>query len=136
MNSWFWHAADIFFVILHTCLILFNIGGWLWKKTRRWNLALLLLTGASWSLLGLFYGMGYCPLTDWHFQVLEKLGHTNLPSSYILYLYQRLTGLYMNPATVDKITLIVYLVALILSIYFNFRHNWLKKHPENQTRLR
>ncbi len=128
MATWFWHIADIFFVILHTSLIIFNVFGWIWRKTRRCNLYLLLLTGASWTLLGIFYGLGYCPLTDWHFSVLAEIGKTSLPNSYILYLYNRLTGLYMDPATVNKLTLIVYLAALALSLYFNF----LRKPQKNQ----
>ena len=62
------HLADIFFVVFHTALILFNMAGWIWKKTRLANLITLLLTGSSWLVLGLIVGsLGYCPLTDWHF---------------------------------------------------------------------
>jgi hypothetical protein len=65
---------DVFFLVFHASLILFNLFGWMFRKTRVWNLVTLLLTGLSWTLLGIFYGFGYCPFTDWHFQVLEELG--------------------------------------------------------------
>jgi hypothetical protein len=84
------------------------------------------LTGASWLFLGLIYGtLGYCPLTDWHFTVLEKLGKTDLPVSYIKYLFDRLTGLNIRPSLTDKVTLYVFLAALLFSVYFNLR-DWLK----------
>lgn len=119
--------VDIAFILFHTLLILFNCFGWIWKKTRIWNFITLMLTGASWFLLGIFYGFGYCPVTDWHFNILRNLGQHNLPNSYIKYLTDRLTGLDVKPDMVDAITLIVFFVVLLISIYINFLHSWLKK---------
>jgi hypothetical protein len=117
-----WHILDIFFVIFHTSLIFFNLFGWIWKRTRKLNLIVLSLTGASWLFLGLIVGtLGYCPLTDWHFMVLEKLGKTDIPNSYIKYLADRLTGLDFNSAVVDKVTLYTFLAALAFSIFFNLK---------------
>jgi hypothetical protein len=113
---------DIFFVIFHTSLVLFNLFGWLWKRTRRMNLIILILTGASWLFLGLMVGtMGYCPLTDWHFAILEKMGKTDLPNSYIKYLADRLTGLDINASLVDSFTLYCFLAAIAFSIFFNLK---------------
>ncbi len=114
-------SADIFFVVFHTALILFNVLGWIWKKTRRLNFYTLILTGASWFILGIFYGMGFCPLTQWHFEILEKLGHSNLPRSYIQYLIERLSGFMFNARFVDTITFIVFFIALIMSVILNIR---------------
>jgi hypothetical protein len=117
-----WSILDIFFVILHTSLIIFNLFGWIWRKTRKLNLVLLLLTGSSWLFLGLIVGtLGYCPLTEWHFSVLDKLGVTNLPTSYVKYLADRLTGLDINPSLVDNVTLYSFLAALGLSLIFNLK---------------
>lgn len=117
-----YRILDIFFVIFHTSLILFNLFGWIWKRTRKYNLIMLLLTGSSWLFLGLIVGtLGYCPLTDWHFSVLNKLGLTNLPSSYVKYLADRLTGLDFNPSIVDNVTLYSFLAALGFSLFFNLR---------------
>ena len=74
-------------------LIVFNISGWAIKPLRRLNLITLGITGFSWFGLGIFYGMGYCPLTEWHFNILERLGYRELPDSYIVFLLQRLTSL-------------------------------------------
>ncbi|MGA1978673.1 MAG: DUF2784 domain-containing protein [Bacteroidales bacterium] len=117
-----YRILDIFFLLFHTSLVIFNVFGWIWKKTRKLNLITLLLTGSSWLFLGLIVGVpGYCPLTDWHFNVLEKLGRTDLPSSYIKYLADRLTGLNFNSAIVDKATLCVFLAALSFSVVLNIR---------------
>lgn len=115
------HLLDIFFIVFHTSLVLFNLFGWIWRKTRRLNLVTLLLTGASWFILGIFYGIGYCPLTDWHFRILEKLGETNLPNSYMSYLAERLTGIHFNPDLVDALTLAGFILALVLSVVCNAR---------------
>jgi len=117
-----WHILDIFFVVLHTSIILFNLFGWIWKKTRKFNLVLLLITGSSWLFLGLIVGtLGYCPLTDWHFSVLNKLGISDLPSSYVKYLADRLTGLDFSSSLVDNVTLYSFLAALGFSVFFNIR---------------
>jgi len=123
------HFLDIFFVVFHTVLIIFNLFGWIWKKTRRLNLITLLLTGASWFILGIFYGIGFCPLTEWHWQVLEKLGKTGLPDSYITYLIDRLTGISPSERWVDFLTVGLYFLALAISLYLNlFR----KRHKKDK----
>ena len=115
------HFLDLFFVIFHTALIFFNLFGWIWRKTRVLNLITLLLTGGSWFILGIFYGIGYCPLTDWHFRILEKLGKTGLPSSYTEYLSERLTGVDFRGELVDTVTMLVFLFSLGISLFLNIR---------------
>jgi hypothetical protein len=120
----FYHVLDIFFVVFHSILIIFNLFGWIWRVTRIYNLITLSLTGASWLILGLIFGtLGYCPLTDWHFGILIKLGKTNLPDSYIKYLADRVTGVNFNSSVIDQITLYTFLVALSLSLFFCIRDN-------------
>lgn len=115
-----WRILDIFFVVFHTSVIIFNLFGWIWRKSRKFNLILLVLTGSSWLFLGLIVGtLGYCPLTDLHFSVLNKLGISDLPSSYVKYLADRLTGLDISPSLVDNVTLYSFLGALGFSVFFN-----------------
>jgi len=117
-----YHLLDIFFLVFHSSLVLFNLFGWIWKKTRMLNLIILGLTGSSWLFLGLLVGsMGYCPLTDWHFRVLEKLGQTDLPNSYMKYLADRITGMDINATLVDKVTMYTFIIALLTSLFFNIR---------------
>jgi len=126
-----YHILDIFFVVFHTSLIFFNLFGWIWEKARKINLIALGLTGSSWLFLGMITGtLGYCPLTDWHFRILEKLGETNLPDSYIKYLADRLTGLNFNPSLVDHATLYTFLTALGLSLCLNIR-DYIARKPSS-----
>lgn len=117
-----YELINIFFLVFHALLILFNLFGWIWKPLRKANLITLGLTGASWTFLGIFYGWGYCPLTDWHYQVLYKLGETDLPDSYIQYLLQQFFNIYPSQSATDNWTLILFLVALAFSLIFNFRN--------------
>ena len=121
MAEFWYHVADWFFVVFHLLLTLFNAGGWVWKKTRRLNLVTLLLTGASWSILGIFFGFGYCPLTDWHWQVLYELEVYNLPSSYLEYLFERISGLEAQTPVVNFLTGLFFGIALIASRALNYR---------------
>jgi hypothetical protein len=126
------HILDIFFVVFHTSLIFFNLFGWIWKKTRLINLLTLSITGASWLFLGLIVGMlGYCPLTDWHFQILEKLGKIDLPVSYVKYLADRLTGLSFNADLVDSVTLWSFIAVFVISVTFNIK-SWIKRGNASQ----
>jgi hypothetical protein len=115
-------VLDWFFLVFHSALVLFNCLGWAWNKTRLANLITLVLTGLSWFVLGIFKGIGYCPLTSWHWKVLDKLGVEQLPGSYINYLSQRLTGIDLGDDLADTITASVYFLALITSIMLNYRH--------------
>lgn len=113
---------DITFIAFHTALILFNLFGWIWQATRRWNLATLLLTAFSWFFLGIWYGFGYCLCTDWHWQVRRELGHTDIPNSYIKFLIELLTGIELSAMTVDIATAVLFFGALVISLYVNFRN--------------
>ena len=118
---------DIFFTGFHTCLVIFNLFGWIWKRTRLANLICLLLTAGSWLILGIFYGFGYCPLTDWHFKILRELGYTDLPDSYLRFLFTRLTKQAIDQSLVDAFTLWGLVLALLISLYLNFRYRFRRK---------
>lgn len=130
MTEFWYHTADYFFVVFHLTLTLFNSLGWIWKKTRKLNLITLLLTGGSWFLLGIFYGFGYCPLTDWHWQVLHELGIYDLPFSYLEYLAERLTGLNFQTELVDTLTLILFSVFLLTSTGLNLRDYFMRRKKD------
>lgn len=71
-------------------------------------------------MIGIFYGIGYCPLTDWHWEVLEKLGMGSEVNSYIQYLIDRLFDIHISARAADIVTFIAFFVALILSVFTNF----------------
>lgn len=115
-----WYAfLNVFFFVFHTVFTLFNLAGWLFRKTRRWNLITLLLTAFSWFVLGIWFGWGYCFCTDWHWKVREHLGFHDQQRSYIHFLLLKLTGIDFNETLVENVTLIVFLISLVGSIWLN-----------------
>jgi len=117
---------NIFFFVFHSSLIIFNLFGWIWKKTRLANLIVILLTVFSWTILGIWYGFGFCPCTDWHWQVREKLGYFDMPSSYTKFLIDSLTGLDVKETLVDTLAVTLLALALVASVFTNLR-DWKKK---------
>lgn len=117
---------NIFFFVFHSALIIFNLFGWIWKKTRLANLIVILLTAFSWTILGIWYGFGFCPCTDWHWQVRIKLGYFDMPSSYTKFLIDSLTGLEVNETLVDTLAITVLALALVMSVLTNVR-DWKRK---------
>ena len=115
------HLANYFFYVFHTVLILFNLFGWLFKKTRKLNLITLLVTFISWFVLGIWKGWGYCFLTDWHYSVRRKLGDHDLPASYIAFLVKKFTGWLPDALLVNNLTLGLAIVALAASLYVNYK---------------
>ncbi len=107
----------------HLLLVAFNLFGWIWHKTRRLHLIVILSTMLSWFVLGLWYGIGYCPFTDWHWQVKRQLGEENLPGSYIKYYLDGFTRMDWNPFWVDFLVGGLAFAALSLSIYVNLRRD-------------
>lgn len=112
---------NFFFFVFHTVFTLFNITGWVFRQTRKLNLITLLLTAFSWFVLGIWYGWGYCFCTHWHWNVREHLGYHDQKRSYIHFLLLKLTGIDFNENLVEKITLVVFLISLLLSIWMNIR---------------
>jgi hypothetical protein len=112
---------NIFFFIFHTAWTLFNIVGWIFPSTRKWHLLTLLLTALSWFVLGIWYGWGYCVCTDWHWQVRERLGFHDRSHSYIHFLILKLTGADLDQTFVENATLIVFIIAAIMSVWLNIR---------------
>jgi hypothetical protein len=112
---------DISFLVFHVSLILFILTGWIWRTSRRLHLVVTALTCVSWFGLGLLYGVGYCPSTDWHWRVKELRGETDLPGSFVEYFIHRLTGLRLPPLLVGAAVLVAGVTALGISIVLNWR---------------
>jgi hypothetical protein len=114
----FW---NVFFFVFHSSLILFILLGWLWTKTRKINLAVVLLTAFFWFILGIWYGFGYCPCTDWHWQVRMRLGYYDMPSSYLTFLIRSLTGYDVNKTLIDVFAVVFLLLSICASVVINYR---------------
>ena len=112
---------NLFFFVFHAAWMLFNCVGWAWRRTRRVHLATVLLTAASWFILGIWYGWGYCICTDWHWQVRRKLGLHDTSPSYTHLLIYKLTGLNLDPLVTDTLTGTIFALVAALSIILNLR---------------
>lgn len=112
---------DYFFTLLHIAIISFNMLGWIWPQTRKAHFICVILTLFSWLILGLWYGIGYCPITDWQWQIKERLGETNLPNSFIKYIADNLSGRNISADLVDSLTAIVFGFAVLMALYFKLR---------------
>ena len=111
---------DYLFSFLHIAFTLFNLVVWIWPKTRKAHLITIGATAASLFILCIWYGWGYCFLTDWQWSVKERLGETNLPSSFIKYFADKVSGSDINPSLINSVTLICFILAVVLTIYVNF----------------
>ena len=127
----FYHLLDWFFTIFHSTLMIFNLIGWCFAKLRKLNLITLLLTASMWTIAGIWYGLGYCPLTDWHYDVLRILGYHNLPNSYLQFIVHRLTGLNLSTPIADIITVGGLILSLVISIILNY-HDYQNKRKNRQ----
>jgi len=111
---------DFLLTICHLLIVGFNLLGWIWRKTRLAHFVGIMITAACWFIVGIWYGIGYCPVTDWQWQIKEKLGERNLPNSFIKYWADRLTGTDVNTQFIDVLTAVCFAAALLITVYLNF----------------
>ncbi len=127
---------DHAFLVAHTALIFFNLFGWAWGRTLRFNLLSIFLTAGSWVAFAPWYGLGYCPCTDWHWQVKWALGQTDLPNNYLTYLFDAWTGIAVSDEFAFWLALGALLPALALSVWLNLKGRRSGKKNEKQTSQR
>ncbi|PST83211.1 DUF2784 domain-containing protein [Pedobacter yulinensis] len=111
---------DFTLTVVHLLVICFNLFGWVWSRSRRLHLLVSGLTAASWLVLGIWYGLGYCPITDWQWQVKGHLGEQNLPASFITYWLNTVWRLNLPESLIDAGTAIGFFLALASSLYLYF----------------
>ena len=112
-------ALDVFFFVFHTAWIVFVLAGWIHPRMRRWHLAAVFLTAFSWVGLGYWYGWGYCPCTDWHWQVREAMGNQPQYMSYTRFLVESLLPVRISRFYVDTMTVMGLILATALSVMLN-----------------
>lgn len=109
---------DVALTVVHSAVVVANLVLWLPQKTRRLHLGVVGLTAASWFGLGAFYGLGYCVLTDWHWQIKRARGLEPPSHSFIYYLTSS-AGVDLAPSTVHLLTAVVFGVVVCLSLVLN-----------------
>ena len=123
------HVADLSLIVFHTALILFNCLGWAWARTRRFHLVTLGATAASWFILGIWFGPGYCLCTDLHWRVRTALGQKIEDKTYVQYLVTRLTGWRPEANLASNVTAAIFVIVLVLSVWLNLRDWRAKRQP-------
>ena len=109
---------DWFFTFLHIAIIGFNLLGWIWVRTRQAHFICVMLTLFSWLVLGIWYGIGYCPITDWQWQVKEQLGETNLANSFVKYYADKISGRDISAQLIDTVTAVAFGFSVVIAGYF------------------
>ncbi|MBP8129344.1 MAG: DUF2784 domain-containing protein [Candidatus Hydrogenedentes bacterium] len=127
-----YEALNCGFFVFHTVFVLFVLSGWLWRLTRPCHLAACILTAFSWGVLGLRYGFGYCPFTDWHWRVRVQLGEGDMPRSYLKFLLDKITGLDFDAGLVDTSAIVVFAVVSAISLICCVR-DWRRKQNSHVT---
>lgn len=111
-----YQILDLFFLTFHSALILFNLFGWAHPRTRPWHLLSIGLTLASWTIMGYWYGWGYCICTDLHWTVLRELGEHEIPNYYLVYLGERIFDISLPPQIADRIAIGGLVLPTIISL--------------------
>jgi hypothetical protein len=123
-------ALNVTFFIFHTTWIAFTWLGWMWRRTRRYQLTTASITALSWFGLGFWYGWGYCPCTEWHWQVRSRLGFID-PPSYIQLLIREVTGVGLGTRAADALALVSLAAATVLGVTLSVRD---RRRPINEAR--
>ncbi len=123
-------VLNVAFFAFHTALILFNVLGWISRRTRRWNLATLLATLFSWTLMGIWFGQGYCVCTDWHFRVRAAMGIQDRADNYLVLLVRILTGWDPPLPWVKAVAGVGFAFSLAMSVGLNVR-DWRESRRTN-----
>jgi hypothetical protein len=109
------YMLNIFFHLVHLAIVFFFLFGWLSSKTLLAHFILSILILLSWSGLGIFYGFGYCLVTDIQWKIKKRMGQEPYTEYYIKYMLDKLTGLDLNSHTVNAITTAAFFIILLFS---------------------
>lgn len=94
-------TLNILFFIFHTVILVFNLTGWIFPRTRMLHIVCLGATLFSWFVMGAWKGLGYCVCSDWHFQIRREMGIQDNVHSYIQLIAKSFFGVEMDRMTSD-----------------------------------
>ncbi len=108
---------DILLTALHCSIVLFITCGWLKPSWRKGHLIFITFVLFAWLVIGAWIGtIGYCPITDWHWDVKRALGETQLPASFIKYLVDKTLGINSDRFVIDLLTVGGLILGTALSV--------------------
>jgi hypothetical protein len=94
-------ALNILLFVFHTVTLVFNLTGWIFRRTRTLHLVCLGATLFSWFVMGAWKGIGYCICTDWHFRIRREMGIQDHVYSYLQLMARSFFGVEMDRMTSD-----------------------------------
>lgn len=94
-------TLNILFFLFHTIILVFNLTGWMFRRTRTLHIVCLGATLFSWFVMGYWKGMGYCICTDWHFKIRREMGIQDSVHSYLQLIAKSFFGVEMDRTTSD-----------------------------------
>lgn len=112
---------DWLLMVVHVLVVLANLLLWIPPAWRRWHLWVVAATCVSWFGLGLFYGMGYCLLTDWHWKLRVARGVHVAPQSFIHHVLVDGLGIPLAQSAVDTLTAVAFACVVSASLALNVR---------------
>ena len=121
----YFDKIDLFFNLLHIIAILINSLGWVFNITLRPSLYLIIITLFCWTFLGIFQGIGFCPLTYIHSQYLYTNYEFHLPFSYLDYLLINNFNLPLTSKMISITSVLVIFISLIINLKKNNLNNLL-----------
>ena len=77
----------------------------------------------------MFYGVGYCVLTDIHWAIRAKMGIANDPPSFVSLLIRDTVGITPSDGFVSILVITLTSIALVMSVWLNIRD--LKRSKSN-----
>ena len=99
--------------------MVFILIGWTFPAARLAHLVLTLLTLASWFILGIWLGPGYCPVTSWHWKVKESLGTGRPDKTYVQLVGETVLRRRLDGPTVDRLAVLTTIGVAIASLILN-----------------
>lgn len=110
----------VLLTVVHLAIIAFNLFGWIPKAIRKAHFISIVVTAVCWFLPGIWFGAGYCPVTDWQWKVKAQLGERNIPGNFVGYFAEKISGRDFDSGLVSTITAVCFAAAALLSVYVNF----------------
>lgn len=118
------NITDTSLTIFHDAFTIWNLIGWIFSGLpRKIHFIGIHLTLFSWVVLGYFYGLGYCIITDVHYSIKYCMGQTHLPPSYIQLRIQDIFGLLPNLEITNTVVGIIFVILLLVSEFLFWKKN-------------
>ena len=116
IKIYIYRLLDICFHFIHLGIIFFFLFGWMFDTTIVVHLLLSFAILFSWVVLGIFYGFGYCLITDIQWKIKKLLSEEPSTKYYVKYMLDKMSGKNMNEKVVDKMTTYIYFSIFLISL--------------------